>query len=376
MKIIVDNKIPYLKGVLDKVAQVIYLPGSAIKKADILSADAMIIRTRTICNKELLDGTTVKFIATATIGFDHIDTQYCNNNFIKWVNAPGSNSSSVQQYVASALISMSRKYHFPLKDKIVGIVGLGNVGLKVANLARLMEMQVLINDPPRERVEGKSSFVSLETICEKADIITFHTPLIKQGIDTTFHLANDSFFEKLKKKVILINTSRGEVVNTSALKKAIINKSLMATVIDVWENEPNIDKQLVDLTDIATPHIAGYSRDGKANATSMVVQQLSRNFHLGVDNWQAVNLEKPQNVVIELKDFTQSCVEMIQQAIYNCYAIDMDDKLLRLHVNDFEKLRENYPVRREYNAYTILIKNDYHFVIKILKDLNFNLIFK
>ena len=221
IKIIADDKIPYLKGVFEPVAEVKYLKQEDIINENIRDADALIIRTRTRCNAELLDNSMVKFIATTTIGIDHIDTAFCESKGIKWVNAPGCNSSSVQQYLVSALLTIAKLKNFPLDKKTIGIVGVGNVGSKVEKIARLLGMKVLLNDPPRERKEGTKRFVPLDQLVDESDIITFHVPLNKNGIDKTFHLADESFFEKFNNSKILINTSRGEIVDTISVKNAI-----------------------------------------------------------------------------------------------------------------------------------------------------------
>ena len=290
-----------------------YYPGKDITAEKVKDADALIIRTRTTCDEALLTGSKVKFIATATIGFDHIDTVFCDENNIKWTNAPGCNSGSVMQYIASALVQLSNKYNFSFSEKTIGIVGVGNVGSKVARLASLLGMKVLLNDPPRKRKEGKKDFVSLKTIQDKADIISFHVPLNLKGKDKTFHLFDNDFLSKTKDGSIIINSSRGEVVSTDTLKKGLISKKVKAAVIDVWENEPNIDLELLKQVDIATPHIAGYSADGKANGTAMSVQALSRHFNLGLDDWFPENIPSPSK-----PSFKIDCNELSTEEWKSC----------------------------------------------------------
>ena len=258
MKIIIDDKIPYIRGAFEQVAEVVYLAGSKTTTDIAKDAFALVTRTRTICNKQLLEGSSVKFIATATIGYDHIDTDYCDSVGIRWTNAPGCNSKSVEQYIASTLMVLAERKNLCLNEMTIGVVGVGNVGSKVARIAALFGMKVLLNDPPRERAEGSEMFVSLETIQQQADIITLHVPLNLKGEDATFHLGNDSFFGALQRKPILINSCRGEVVNTQAVKAALKNSNISAFVCDCWENEPNLDLELLALTELATPHIAGY----------------------------------------------------------------------------------------------------------------------
>ncbi|MCL3780493.1 4-phosphoerythronate dehydrogenase PdxB [Prolixibacteraceae bacterium JC049] len=372
MKIIVDNKIPYIKGALEPFAEVIYLPGSETTPAIVKEVDALITRTRTICNSSLLENSNVRMIATATIGFDHIDTNYCAEKGIEWTNAPGCNSSSVEQYVIAALCQLSVEQNFSLRDKTIGIVGVGNVGKKVARVATLFGMKVLLNDPPRAREEGDSDFVDLATIQQEADIITLHTPLNRSGEDCTFHLADESFFSALKKQPILLNTCRGEVVKTEALKKAIVQKQVSGAVIDCWEQEPNIDMELLEMVDIATPHIAGYSRDGKANGTAQSVQTISRFFDLGIDNWRPEAIEEPAHSEIALSSNIENQEEEIKRLILHTYPILDDDKRLRKSISDFEKQRGDYPVRREYLAYSVTNCNDEN-MAEILQQLGFKI---
>jgi erythronate-4-phosphate dehydrogenase len=357
VKIVVDKKIPFIKGVLEKHAEVVYLEGREISRRDLLNVDALIVRTRTKCNKELLEGTPVRFIASATIGFDHIDTAFCNSKKIFWTNAAGCNSSSVQQYIASALVHLADKLNLTLKEKTIGVVGVGNVGSKVAKLCQFIGMKVLLNDPPRERKEGSSSFVSLDAIVEQTDIITLHVPLNRDGLDKTFHMGNEGFFSRLKKGQILINSSRGEVVENAALKSCCREGKLAACILDVWEGEPDIDRELLDLVDIGTPHIAGYSADGKANGTSISVQALSRFFGLDLNAWVPTTVPLPEQPIIEL-----DCTGLSRQAIFSrlvrhTYDVLADDRRLRNSPQTFEKQRGEYPLRREFTAYQVRLQH-------------------
>ena len=267
-KIIVDDKVPFLEGVLENHFEVVYKPGNEIVRDNLADADALLIRTRTACDRNLLEGSSVKFIATATIGYDHIDTEFCRLAGIEWMNAPGCNAWAVQQYVVTAILELAVKYSLPLDQLTLGVVGVGHVGSKVAEAVRALGLHVLLCDPPRKRKEG-GNFVSLETITAECDIITFHVPLTVDGEDRTYHMADDFFFAKLQRMPIIINSSRGEVVMGDALKRALIARSVKGAVLDVWEKEPGVDLELLRLVDIATPHIAGYSVEGKANGTAM-----------------------------------------------------------------------------------------------------------
>ena len=373
MKIVADNKIPFLKGVLEPYAEVAYYPGTEINAKLVNDADALLVRTRTKCNANLLENSKVKFIATATIGFDHIDTAYCESKDIRWTNAPGCNSVSVMQYIASALVFLSEKYNFNYSDKTLGVVGGGNVGSKVALLASGLGMKVLLNDPPRERVEGKSKFVSLQKIQENADIITFHVPLNNEGVDKTYHLVDEDFLHGIKPETIIINSSRGEVVSAASLKKALKEKKIKAALLDVWENEPLIDKELLDLVDIGTPHIAGYSADGKAMGTAMSVQALSRFFNFNLNNWLPDNIPQVHNNKIEIDCKELNIQEVINKAVLATYNIENDSTALKKSLKTFEAQRGNYPLRREFNAYEVCLKNDKNNIGQLLSTLGFRI---
>jgi len=373
MKIVVDDKIPYIHGAFEQVAEVIYLPGNKTTPEVVKDADAIITRTRTICNKQLLEGSRVKFIATATIGYDHIDTEYCESAGINWTNAPGCNAESVNQYIASALFSLSMKNRTNLDGKTIGIVGVGQVGSRVAKTCETIGMKVLLNDPPRERVERSGIFTNLKTIQQEADIITFHVPLNMIGKDATFHLVNIEFLNGLKKKPLLINSCRGEVFETDAVKKAYKLKTISGLIIDCWENEPEIDIELLNMVDNGTPHIAGYSKEGKANGTKMSVQAVSRFFSLGLDNWQPSGVEPPENPVIEIDGNQRREYSILAEAILSTYNIETDDEALRKNPKDFEKLRGDYPVRREFDSYTLKAKNVERETLLKLEKLGFKI---
>lgn len=346
MKVIVDNKIPFIKEAIEQIAdEVVYAPGKEFTPALVKDADALIIRTRTRCNRALLEGSRVRFIATATIGFDHIDTEYCRETGITWTNAPGSNSASVAQYVHSSLLLEIRKGRNPA-EMTIGIVGVGNVGSKVEQVAHNLGMKVLLNDLPKEEKEGSAAFTPLQTLAEVCDIITFHVPLYMEGKYETYHLADDSFFRSLKRRPIIINTSRGEVIATGALLKALDTGLVSDAIIDVWENEPNINLTLLSRVSIGTPHIAGYSADGKANATRMSLDALCRHFNIRAD--YRIAPPEPKNPIIIASTPAEAYLQM--------YDPRRDCEALRAHPEFFEKLREDYPLRREKEAYQIELR--------------------
>lgn len=344
MKIIIDDKIPYIKEAMESIAdEAIYLAGRKFTPEAVKDADALIVRTRTLCNRELLEGSRVKLIATATIGYDHIDTEFCRQAGIEWRNAPGCNAASVAQYVESGLIVWSRMKKRDLKGLAIGIVGVGNVGRKVAEVAKRFGMRVLLNDPPREAAEGNGKFCSLEQIAEECNIVSFHVPLYIKGAYKTFHLADEEFFRSLHQTPLLINTSRGEVIETNALSKALDRHLISDALIDVWEHEPAIDRELLGKVLLGTPHIAGYSADGKANATRMALD--------AVCNFFAINkkyvIAPPPPVLPAIEARTR------EEALLRIYDPRNDSDRLKAQPELFEKLREEYPLRREEAAYHI-----------------------
>ena len=349
MQIVADDKIPFLKGVFEPYAEVHYLPGGAIRQEDLRNADALITRTRTRCNRELLAGTPVRFIATATIGFDHIDAAAMKELEIDWTNAPGCNARSVAGYLAAALTGFQR----PLRGLTLGVVGVGNVGRRIVETGEALGMRVLRNDPPRAEREGSAGFSELAQLLEESDFITLHVPLERGGAHPTFHLADEVFLNAMKPGAVLLNTSRGEVADNPALKRALLAGTLRAAVLDVWENEPEIDRELLAQVFRGTPHIAGYSADGKANGTAMAVQAVARKF--GIEplyEWRPSALPAPEPATIDLAA-AASPEEQLALACNTACDLLRDDADLRRDPGRFEQLRGNYRIRREAPAYTI-----------------------
>jgi erythronate-4-phosphate dehydrogenase len=374
IKIIADDKIPFLKGVLEPYTDITYLPGKLISNEHLRDCEALLTRTRTKCTEDLLKGTKVSFIGTATIGFDHIDTRYCESNNIKWTNAPGCNSASVHQYLAAALLKLSGDFQFRLRDKTIGIIGVGNVGNKIEKFARILGMKVLLNDPPRVRKEGLKHFVDLDTILKESDIISLHVPLNIVGEDKTYHMIDDKAIRNMKKGVWLINTSRGEVVLTSALKKALRYVRFGGVVLDVWENEPDIDFELLERVFLATPHIAGYSTEGKANGTAMIINALSSVFNLPLKDWFPEVIPLPHNPEISVDAKNRDPEDVLREVVFRSYDITEDDIKLRFSPSDFEKLRGEYRVRREFSSFSVKLNGGTKKVQKMLQELGFRVV--
>lgn len=382
MKILADAHIPYLQGVAEQFGEVEYLPGNRFDKETIRDKEALIVRTVTRFDEKILSGSSVKLICSATIGFDHIDTAYCDAHNIAWRTAPGCNANSVEQYVTASLLHLSEKYNFNLPEKTIGIVGVGNVGSKVETACKKLGMRVLLNDPPlvekmnaaaprkspcAEASSASRQFVDLETIKKESDIITLHTPLTKDGKYKTHHLADEDFFDTLGRKPFIINSCRGGVVDNQALKKALTSGKVSGAVIDCWENEPDIDEQLLQLVDIATPHIAGYSADGKWTATKMSLDNLNEFFGLGVNPIRLMPLPAPENPVIDLKDIQPS--RQLSHAVWQTYNPMKETIDLQENPEKFYGFRSHYPLRREYYAYNV--KNAHATVAPLLKMLGF-----
>ena len=340
MKIFADKNVPFLEGAFEPYADVVYMRGEDISRDVLMDTDALIIRTRTKCNADLLEGTKVSMIATATIGTDHIDLDYCRSKGIEVHNAEGCNAGGVMQYVFSALYGVAARKAIKLDDMTMGIVGVGHVGSMVEKMARYLGFKVLLCDPPRAAVEGDDKFCSLDYLLTNSQIVTMHVPLD----DSTRKMANETFFAMMPTGSIFINASRGEVVDEDALMMAL--PKFGAVVIDTWDGEPDINEELVDMVDIATPHIAGYSYQGKLNGTAASVQAVARHFGITAlyDFFPQTGDEDRSPVPLDLKGKTQGEVAAVFQ--YN-YPIYTDDFRFRMEPHNFEKLRTNYQYRRE-----------------------------
>lgn len=373
MKIVADDKIPTLHGVFEPYAEITYQPGNSISKEDLMDVDALIVRTRTKCHQALLEGTPVKMVATATIGTDHLDIPWLEQAGIKWCNAPGCNSGSVRQYLGSVLSQLILEGMVP-SETTLGIVGVGMVGTKVAQLAKALGFKVLLNDPPRQRKEKSDQFCDLNHLLKHSDIVTFHTPLNRTGQDATYHLLNKDTLRQLKKGAIVINSSRGEVTDTETILHGMDNGHLSRVVLDVWESEPDIHHGLHQKVWLGTPHIAGYSVDGKANGSIMTIHAIAKEFGLPLTQWQPQTLPMPDHPLINLEASNEPGYLIAAKAILKTYNISEDDARLRENPQNFEKQRGNYPVRREFHLWTVVPHANTNLeTIQILKDLGFNL---
>lgn len=330
MRVLIDRAIPFLKGVLEPFAEVEYIDGNAFTSELVRDADALIVRTRTRCDGSLLEGSKVQFIATATIGFDHIDLDYCRAHNIVVSTSAGCNARGVLQWVAAALAMVAKRDNFAPQERTLGIVGVGNVGKLVKKYAEAWGFRTICSDPPRQERE-QLDFVSLEEVLRESDIVTLHTPLDP----TTEHLINSNNISLLHSRATLINASRGECVATEAVKR-----NDLTYITDVWENEPNIDSDYLAKSLVATPHIAGYSAQGKANATALAVQALARHFDLPLKEWRPSEVEAVTPKPISWEEMCAT--------IANYCDLATESKALRNNPEQFEQLRNNYHYREEY----------------------------
>lgn len=346
MKVVIDEKIPFLKDALCQMGHVVYaMPGNRISKKDIHDAGALFVRTRTICDASLLGGTSIEFIGTATIGYDHIDRNYCHTHNIKWTNAPGCNADAVLQYIQCTIYSWAKRNNIAQEDITLGVIGVGQIGQSVAKWAASARMRLLLNDPPREAA-GEQGFAPLEKIADECNVITFHPTLTKDGDYPSFHLADSRFFLSLRKRPLIINASRGPVVDNTALLEACNNNLIGAAAIDVWENEPDINIPLLNKVYIATPHIAGYSAEGKLNATRMMIEAFAAYTNY-TKELPHIALPFPLNRNIS--------AHTIQEALLQIYSPEDETAALKNNPEKFEDLRNNYKLRREPSAYNITI---------------------
>ncbi len=337
-RLLLESYVPYVPDEIRRYFDVEVVTPENITKELLARFDAMIVRTRTRCNAALLDGTPVEFVATATIGTDHIDLPFCASREIEVASAPGCNAPAVAQYVFASLLTEIRTEAAPdarLRGLTLGVVGVGHVGKIVADWGEKLGMNVLRCDPPRAEAEGADGFVSLDEIAAKSDVVTFHVPHTLAGEHATHHIAGTGFFSKLRRGAVFVNASRGPIVDTPALVAAIDSGTVGKAVVDTWEGEPAISRELLDRTVIATPHIAGYSKNGKIRAAKAVTDALCHHFGVSFNFDPGI----PAGA-ININDLTA-------EKILRSYDPMADDRILRAAPADFERLRNTYELRPE-----------------------------
>jgi len=378
MRIIADANIPFVRECLSSVGDVQVLSGREITPQVVANADALLVRSITPVNEALLAGSAVRFVGTATIGFDHVDVAYLACNGIGFASAPGSNANSAAEYVIAGLLEVARRGDVSLEDKSIGVIGVGNVGSRVAGKCEALGMQVLRNDPPLQRRTNDPKYVPIEALYD-CDFVTIHTPLTREGVDKTLHLADAGFFARLKPGAVFVNASRGAVVDSQALKAAIRDGRLQAAVLDVWEGEPNIDVELLGMVDLGTPHIAGYSFDGKVAGMVMIYRSLCEHFKLTPKYDVKDFLPVPEIPRMEIETGSASDEELLARVVERIYNIARDDRNLRQIVQQppenrgrfFDALRKNYPVRREFRNTAVVLDKPHARLVGKLRGIGF-----
>lgn len=380
MKIVADENIPCVERAFASLGEVKLLPGRGMQAEQVRDAELLLVRSVTRVDASLLEGSSVRFVGSATIGFDHVDRNYLQQRHIGFATAPGSNATSAAEYVVSALLVLSARQGFELAGKTVGIIGCGNVGSRVRQRLAVLGMHCLVNDPPLQASAAHDDFVSLDEALQ-ADIVTLHVPLIKSGPYPTLHLVDEAVLGRLKAGAVFINTSRGAVTDNRALDERLARHDDLSVVLDVWENEPAISASLLQKVDLGTPHIAGYSYDGKLRGTEMIYRAACDYFAEPVQ-WQAAD-EVKRAASIDLRDMDAGdLLALASQAVLACYDVRQDDARLRatLSLPDaqraaaFDRLRKDYPVRREFSESSVLLREPAGALGQLLSGLGFDLV--
>jgi len=358
MKIVADENIPLVHEVFDELGQVETFAGRSISAEQVKDADVLLVRSVTQVNESLLRGSSVKFVGTCTIGTDHIDMAYLEQQGIGFSAAPGCNANAVVDYVISTLVVLSQGgkagQGFDLFSRCVGIVGVGNVGRRLRQRLQAMGIRCVCTDPLHENGQEVQGLVHLEQLLAEADIISLHVPLTFNGEHPTHHLLNATNLAHLKQNTILINTARGPVIDNEALKGVLAKRPDMTAVLDVWEYEPEVDVELLSRVALATPHIAGYSLDGKIRGTQKIYQALCQTFNLP-ETMDVMSLAPAAMPVELIENKSENLDKAALDAVLDCYDIRRDDQDFRQVMTaensnraaSFDVLRKNYPVRRE-----------------------------
>jgi erythronate-4-phosphate dehydrogenase len=377
LRLLIDKNIPLAKEAFSDFGEARLASGRAITHSMLRNIDALIVRSVTPVNAALLDNTPVRFVGTTTIGVDHVDLDYLRDRNIGFADAAGGNANSVAEYVVAALLHHACEKKLHLGDLTIGVVGVGNVGRRVVRYAEALGLRVLQNDPPRQRAEKADDFVSLDEIMQ-ADIISLHTPLTMAGDDATLHLFGATRLAQINHGALLVNTARGGVIDTAALKDCLSRQRLTA-YLDVWENEPEIDGELLNQVGLGTSHIAGYSYDGKVNGTRLIYQALCK-FLERKARWQPAELPQPAQPLIRVQP--QATLEQsLHLIIRSAYDVIADGDRLKLAATysrrergkHFDALRANYPLRREFSSYAVDADHLTDELIRELRALGFQI---
>ena len=355
MKILVDENMPYARELSSRLGDVKAVPGRPIPLEELTDADALMVRSVTKVNEALLSGKNVKFVGTATAGTDHVDDAWLAQAGIGFSAAPGCNAIAVVEYVFSSLLMLGERDGFALKDRTVGIVGVGNVGGRLQKRLEALGIRTLLCDPPRADRGDEGDFRALDELVEQADVITFHTPLFKDGPYKSLHLADEALIRRLKPGTILINACRGPVVDNTALLKCLEEGQDLSVVLDVWEPEPDLNVALLNRVDVATAHIAGYTLEGKARGTTQVFEAYSA--FIGQAQQVALDTLLPAPEFGRITLHGPLDESSLKRLVHLVYDVRRDDALLRKVAGipgEFDRLRKNYLERREWSSLYVI----------------------
>jgi len=380
MKIIADENIPCAGQAFASLGEVTLLPGRGMQPEQVRDADMLLVRSVTVVDRTLLQHSAVRFVGSATIGFDHVDRAYLQQRGIGFATAPGCNATSAAEYVVSALLVLAERRGFELAGKSAGIIGCGNVGSRVRERLAVLGMRCVVNDPPLQAQGGHDDFVSLDEVL-RADVITVHVPYTRDGACPTHHLVDATVLRKLQPGALFINTSRGAVTDNLALDALLAERSDLSVVLDVWEGEPAINLPLLQRVDLGTPHIAGYSLDGKLRGTEMIYRAACDWYGLP-GRWRAADYLPAGSVIDCTAPGDMSVAATLRAAVFSTYDIRADDARLRMTLAlpageqpaYFDRLRKEYPVRREFSTSSVLVNDTAGGAERLLRGLGFPVI--
>lgn len=379
MKIICAETVLLGHEAFSNAGTTVVVPDREITREHLLDADALIVRSKTKITDELLRDTPVKFIGTATAGTDHINADWLESHGIHWCAAPGCNANSVSEYLVAALLVLRRRHGFDLEGKTIGVIGCGNVGSRVIKKCRALGMNILRNDPPLAALSSDSDFHSLETLLTESDIITLHVPLVKHDAWPTERMADSHFFEQLKPGAIFINAARGSVCDYDALLNAKADGAVSRMVIDVWSPEPAFRTDVIKRADLASPHIAGHSYEGKLNGTIACYNELCNFFEIAKEWNIAASLPTPEISSVDIDCTGRADEDVLHDIIQKLYDVETDDNLIReaaVHneierARNFDRLRKNYRIRREFMNTEVRTMNASESLLRKIKALEF-----
>ncbi len=382
MKIVCASSVLYGEEAFSSLGEVTVLPEESIRRDALCGADILVTRSKTRIGRDLLEGTGVRFVGCTVSGVDHMDTDYLNDRGLAWCAAAGCNAPSVAEYVVSALLTLTRRHGLNLSGKTVGVIGVGHIGARVVRMARAMGLDILMNDPPRRAATGDPQFLPLERVLEASDILTLHVPLTDAGPCATRRMADCPFFGRMKPGCLFINTARGEVVDTEALLLALERGVVLQAALDVWENEPDIDRRVLEAVDIGTPHIAGYSFEGRLNGTHIVYRELCH-FLETEPAWTPPRISpelRPDPLDLDARGRLDE--EVLWEMVRHAYDADADSRCFKAGVwnggetlaEPFVRYRRAYPDRPGFSDHSVRLAHAEPALVEKARALGFTII--